>query len=87
MIIPPILPTEAELDPLLDTYFTALLGSTQNQDWAVVLGQGTKVILYATGGGDTMWEFISFGTGWYSQSIEPQLANHNRFQGRVSARP
>jgi hypothetical protein len=64
-------PNEAALDTLLDAYFTALLGSTQNQDWAVVLGQGTRVIHYSTGGSDCSWEFISFGTGWMSHILTP----------------
>ena len=57
-------PTEAELDVILDTYFTALLGSTQNQDWAVVLGRGTKVFYTATGSAVNYFEFTSIGTSW-----------------------
>jgi hypothetical protein len=57
-------PTEAELDAILDTYFTALLGSTQNQDWAVVLGRGTKVFYTATGSAVNYFEFTSIGTSW-----------------------
>jgi hypothetical protein len=62
-------PKLSELDTLLDAYFTALLGSTQDQSWAVVLGTGTKVVLNATGGAGCQWEMISNGTVWHSQQL------------------
>ena len=64
MIIRQIRQQKPELNGYLDTYFP--LTST---DYAVQLGAGARVIVYATGGGDTVWEMISVGASWYTQEL------------------
>jgi hypothetical protein len=58
-------PTEAELNAILDTYFS----NSATIDWAAVLGAGARVVLYSGTGTPSMWEFISLGTAWFSHEL------------------